>query len=176
MDFGRNLEDLQRFFEAKQLRWALIGGVALAAYGLPRTTLDLDLVVEHRAQDELVSFLEEQGFETLHRSRGYSNHLHPDSARGRVDFLYVRGSTADRLFAEGESKPGPRGLTVPVPKPEHLIALKVQAIKNDPARSFQDLADIRYLVSLPGVDHEEVRRYFEQRGLLDHFRELQRTL
>jgi hypothetical protein len=54
---------------------------------------------------------------------------------------------------------------VPVPKPEHLAAMKVHAIKNDPARRHQELADIRFLMSLPGVDRGEIRRYFESSGL-----------
>ena len=176
MDFGRNLEDLKRFLDARQCRWALIGDVALAAYGLARTTLALDLVVDFDAQDDIVSFMEDLGFETLHCSAAYSNHLHPAPMRGRIDFLYVQGPTRDRLFAEVQTRTGPRGIPVPVPKPEHLIAMKVLAIKSDPGRTFQDLADIRYLASLPGVDHDEIRSHFERYGLLDRYRELQRIL
>ena len=176
MDFGRNLEELKNFLDTRQYRWALIGGVALAVYGLARTTLDLDLAVEMDAQEEIVSFMEKSGFQTLHRSAAYSNHLHPDPVRGRVDFLYVRGSTRDRLFAEAQVRKGPHGILVSVPKPEHLIAMKVLAIKSDPGRTFQDLADIRYLASLPGVDHDEIRSQFERHGLLDRYRELERTL
>jgi hypothetical protein len=176
MDFGRNLEELKDFLDARQYRWALIGGVALAVYGLARTTLDLDLAVDFNAQEDLVGFMESSGFQTLHRSAAYSNHLHKDPTRGRVDFLYVRGTTRDRLFAEAEPRTGPRGILTPVAKPEHLIAMKVLAIKSDPGRTFQDLADIRFLTSLPGVDHEEIRRQFERHGLLDRYHELQRTL
>jgi len=176
MDFGRNLEELKSFLDGRQYRWALIGGVALAVYGLARTTLDLDLVVDVDAQEELVSFMEELGFETLHCSTAYSNHLHPDPIRGRIDFLYVRGPTRDQLFAEAETRPGPRGIPVRVPRPEHLIAMKVLAIKSDPSRTFQDLADIRYLALLPGVDHDEIRGQFERHGLLDRYRELERLL
>jgi len=176
MDFARNLEDLKGFLDARQYRWALIGGVALAVYGLARTTLDLDLVVDVDAQAEIVSFMEGLGFDTLHCSAAYSNHLHPNPIRGRIDFLYVKGPTRDRLFAEAEERTGPRGITVLVPKPEHLIAMKVLAIKSDPGRTFQDLADIRYLASLPGVDHDEIRGQFERHGLLDRYRELERIL
>ena len=176
MDFARNLEDLKGFLEARRYRWALIGGVALAVYGRARTTLDLDLAVEIDAQEELVRYMEESGFETLHCSAAYSNHLHPDPMRGRIDFLYVRGSTRDQLFAEAQTRPGPRGIIVRVPRPEHLIAMKVQAMKSDPGRTFQDLADIRHLILLPGVDHDEIRSHFERQGLLDRYRELERSL
>ena len=175
MDFALNLEDLGSFLDARHFRWALVGGVALAAYGLARMTLDLDLVVDADAQEKLVGFMEELGFETLHASTAYSNHLHQDPTRGRVDFLYVRGSTREQIFAQAETRNGPRGRPVSVPKPEHLIAMKVLAIKSDPGRTFQDLADIRFLASLPGVDHDEIRSHFERHGLLGRYQELERT-
>jgi hypothetical protein len=38
------------------------------------------------------------------------------------------------------------GAEVPVPRPEHLAALKVVALKNDPDRAFRDQEDLRFLV------------------------------
>ena len=108
---------------------AVIGGVALAAYGHPRFTLDLDIVTDAGAQDPLVAMFESAGFATLHRSAGYSNHRHLDRSRGRVDMMYVRGETAEQLFASTRDLPGPGGQPIAVPKPEHLIAMKLQAIK-----------------------------------------------
>jgi hypothetical protein len=122
VDFARELDVLERFLAMGRFRLAVIGGVALTAYGHPRMTLDLDLVTEASAQETLVAFLESQGFVTLHRSSGYSNHRHADRNRGRVDFMYVRGNTADQLFASAKELPGPAGRSILVPKPEHLIA------------------------------------------------------
>jgi hypothetical protein len=68
---------------------AVIGGLGLVGHGVTRATVDLDLVTEAAAQDHLVAFLESQGYETLHRSAGYSNHLHENPERGRVDFVYL---------------------------------------------------------------------------------------
>jgi hypothetical protein len=44
MDFVTTLETLASFMEKQDYRYALVGGLALAAYGYPRATLDLDLV------------------------------------------------------------------------------------------------------------------------------------
>jgi hypothetical protein len=52
--------------------------------------------------------------------------------------------------------------------------MKGHAMKNDPARTLQDLADIRFLLGLPGVDEDEVPGYFERAGLSDRFDELKR--
>ncbi|MBI4916657.1 MAG: hypothetical protein HY825_12485 [Acidobacteria bacterium] len=43
----------------------------------------------------------------------------------------------------------------------------------DFARTFQDLADIRFLIDLPGIDREEVRGYFARHGLEARFDELE---
>jgi len=46
----------------------------------------------------------------------------------------------------------------------------------DFSRTLQDLADIRNLMCLPGVDREEIRGYFEHHGLGDYCDELAATL
>jgi hypothetical protein len=176
VDFARVLRHLSTWFEAQNQPYALIGGGALAAYGHLRTTLDLDFVVPAEIQDELVNFMVQSGYETLHRSSGYSNHLNADPELGRLDFVYVSGPTQTALFAEARKLPGPDALETPVPKPEHLIAMKVQAMKNDPSRRFQDLEDIRFLVSLPDVDRDAVRDRFARAGLEERFRELTEDL
>jgi len=72
VDFARELDVVERFLVTERFRIAVIGGVALTAYGHLRMTLDLDVVTEAAAQDALVAFMESQGFVTLlreHRSR-----------------------------------------------------------------------------------------------------------
>lgn len=176
MDFAREIEEIGSFLTAAGFRFAVVGGVALAGYGHPRMTLDLDLVTDAAAQDALMDFMEGRGFATLHRSSGYSNHLHPDRRRGRVDFMYVRDETARRLFEGLRTVPGPGGRPISVPKPEHLIAMKVQAMRDAPERTWQELVDIAHLVRLEGVDREEARGYFEKNGLQERWRELERSL
>ena len=90
--------------------------------------------------------------------------------------MYVEPDTADALFSAARPFPGPAGRSVLVPKPEHLAAMKVLAMKNDPARTFQDLADVRFLLTLPGVNRDEVRGYFVRHGLERRFHELEETL
>src|SRR6476469_4907150 len=158
------------FLDGKEVRHAVIGGVALIAYGLPRTTLDLDFIVERSVQNDLIIFLESQGYKTLHRSSGYSNHIHPDPLLwGSLDVVYISGETSQELFAACRTMTGPGGLQIRVPRPEHLAALKVTAMKNDPARQLQDMADVRFLLRMPGVDRSLIRNYFDRQGMRDKF-------
>ncbi len=175
MDFGGVFDAISEFFARERLPFAVVGAVGLHAYGLARATSDLDFVAPSEARSRLVPFLEKQGYETLFESSGYSNHLHSDPEFGRVDFVYVSGETSRLLFEKTTTVPF-LGREIRVPRPEHLAAMKVQAMKNDPQRSLQEMADIRFLLTLPGVDREEIRGYFEEAGLLDRYDEIQRFL
>ena len=57
MDFGKVLRVISTFLQEGGHRHALIGGLAMAAYGYARTTLDLDIVVDAASQDEVIAFL-----------------------------------------------------------------------------------------------------------------------
>jgi predicted nucleotidyltransferase len=175
MNVSAVLETVRGFLDRDGIPFAVVGALALHAYGFSRSTNDVDLLVGSAAQDTLVGFLEKNGFETLHRSSGFSNHLHPDRSIGRLDVIYVDDKTQQMILA-GARKSTIAGVTVAVPKPEHLVAMKVHAMKNDPQRTFQDMADIRYLAGLPGVDVHEIRRYFEDAGLMERFHEIERSL
>ncbi|NIA09212.1 MAG: hypothetical protein GWP10_05620 [Nitrospiraceae bacterium] len=91
---------------------------------------------------------------------------------GRLDFIYVEGRTADALFSGARAMLSIGERKIPVPRPEHLIALKVLAMKNDPARTFREMADIQFLMGLPGIDEEMVKTYFRQKGLLEQYYEI----
>lgn len=166
MQFDEVLRTFARFFEQEGIRYAVAGGLAIHAWGRSRTTQDIDFVVDGRVQSRVVAFSESIGYRTLHVSAGYSNHDHRDETFGRVDFMYVYGDTAERVFADASQRLIAGQAEAPVPKPEHLIAMKVQAIKNAPKRVSIDVPDIEFLLRLPGVDRSRVRDYFDRAGLL----------
>ena len=173
MDFARTYDRIARFLDSEGFSHAIVGALGLHAYGLTRATTDVDFVTESRASSKLVPFLVSEGYQTLHLSEGYSNHVHPNPDLGRVDVVYVGGETSRKIFEEcREFDLG--GRRVRVPRPEHLAAMKVQAMKNDPSRSLQDLADIRFLLTLPGIDRQEIRGYFERGGMGERFEEIER--
>jgi hypothetical protein len=176
VDFAGEFEAVRSFLAERGYRVAVIGGVALAAYGHPRLTLDLDVVTDAAAQAEVLEMMEARGFSTLHRSPGYTNHRHVERRHGRVDFMYVRDTTADQVFASLRQLSGPGGRPIPVPRPEHLIAMKVRAIADAPERMWQDLADIGFLLRLEHVDREEARGYFIRAGLDEKWRDIEQAL
>jgi hypothetical protein len=123
-----------------------------------------------------VDLLQALGYETLHVSPGYSSHQHAEADWGGIDLVYVDRETAGLLFPACPRRLKLGGREAPVPRAEHLAAMKVQAIRNDPSRLLPDLADVQYLLRLPGTDRAEVRSYFERAGLLNWYDRLVETI
>ena len=132
----------------KDFRHAVVGGIALAAYGLPRLTLDLDLVVEARAQVDLIQF---PGIPRVQDASSVERLLQSRPCRSDVgiDRLHLRQRRDEpRAVLKLRSLPGPVALPCRC-LAEHLVAMKVTAMKNDPGRTFQEMTDIRFLLTLP---------------------------
>jgi len=174
MNIKAVFRSLVGFFKQTGIDYALVGAFALKAYGYLRATEDIDFLVRGTYQSRIIGYLESLGYETIYRSPGYSNHVHSLAKLGRIDFIYVEGETADVMLSEARPSLLMDDLSVPVVRAEHLIALKVFAMKNDPERFFREMADLQYLLELPGLDQEEVRGYFKAYGQMEKYDELTR--
>lgn len=173
MDIAAACRWLDEYFNEHDLDFAVIGGFALIALGIERATFDLDLVTLRSGQDELIAELEGRGYETLYRSSGFSNHLHADATLGRIDVVYVGQETGRQIFAGASRREILTGVLMPVPRPEHLAAMKVHALKSDPGRRHSELVDIAHLLRLPAIDKGEIAGYFERSGLQDLYRQVE---
>jgi hypothetical protein len=173
MDIARVLALVRPFFEERGEPYAVVGGLALLAYGAPRATFDVDLLAPRGTRDDFVAFLEARGFATLSVRAGFSNHQHPEAALGRLDVIYVTGGTAETVFAGCAARTIAPGVEVPIPRPEHLVAMKVQSFASDRTR-YSDLTDLQFLLGLPDLDQAQARGYFEAAGLSDYYGQLRR--
>lgn len=137
MQFDEVLRTWKEFFEREGVRYALIGGLAMSAWGSSRSTDDVDFV-------------------------------------DKLDFMYVDPSTAEQIFDHAAKKTFVGDIPLQVASPEHLAAMKAIAIKSAPRRAFRDMHDVGLLLRLPGVDRKFIRDYFERKGLLDVFNEIEK--
>lgn len=144
-------KELSVEFERAEIPFLLIGGYAVNAYGYSRTTQDVDFMI--------VSSDYERAKQVLQRC-GYRQHVHKDLCARFVDhekqwppldLIFVEQETFQNIVKEA------RGIEVLgrkllVPSAEHLIALKLHAIKNDPQRETKDLNDILEIIKAKGLD------------------------
>lgn len=171
MGLKEQFKILTEFFERENLDYAIIGAFALYAYGYTRATRDIDFITRAEYQNKIVGYLESLGFGTLNRSEGFSSHLHTIGSI-RIDMVYIEGETADNVFNDSNKRLIFKDMELPVASPEHLIALKLFAIHNEPTRKYKELADIREIFQLTNVDKKTVHTYFKKYGLEDYYDEI----
>ena len=171
MTIKEQFKILTEFFEREHLDYAVIGAFALYAYGYTRATRDIDFITRSQYQSEIVGYLESLGFETLNRSEGFSNHLH-SVGRARIDLVYVDGETAKIVFRSTKKKLVFEDIELPVVGPEHLVALKLFAIQNEPNRKYKELADIKEIFQLTNIDKNTMRVYFRKYGMEEYYDEI----
>ena len=149
---------------AHSIEHALIGAFALQAYGYARATRDIDFVVRSRDKAGVINLLESLGFDTIHSSESYSNHIHPiDSLR--VDFMYVDDTTGDRLLDASRQCSAFGDTAVTVAAVPHLVAMKLFSARNNPDRQLRDLADVKELLRVSAIDKETLRSLVERYGV-----------
>jgi len=169
MDFERVLRTFIGFFDEQGIRYVVIGGLAVHAYGRLRPTKDADFGVDLDNQRRVIAFAESVGYETINDSRAFSNHVHADPTMGRVDFMYFDEMTAAKIFAVASENRLIEGISARVAAPGHLAMMKALSMKNFPQRALYEGDDVRVLLEVPGVNVAEVREYYERQGLLGLF-------
>ena len=147
------LEQAARDLAALGQRFAVVGGIAVSARTIPRTTNDVDLVVAVAGDDEA-----ERVCANL-RARGYDLTLVLEhTATGRlatvrmtspvdhatlVDLLFASSGIEDLIAADAEGVEVD-GINLPIARAGHLLAMKV--LSNSDERVHKDAADIRALL------------------------------
>jgi predicted nucleotidyltransferase len=173
MDLKKALSLLVAEFENNDVRYALIGGFAIGALGIPRSTIDLDFLVASDALDRVEPIMLELGYKKVFASENASQYVSPSVEMGEVDFLHAFRPISMKMLAEAEDiVVFGREVRVKVLRAEDIIALKLQAINNNPARLAKDNSDIDELMKARKLDWEILKAYFELFGMGVRFAEL----
>ncbi len=92
----RQVEEIVRELNFRGIRFALIGGLALASHKVIRATRDIDLLTDAASADEVDSLLLHLGYHCIRRSADAANDLRADE---RIDFRYASRPLARHLLA-----------------------------------------------------------------------------
>lgn len=134
--------------------WALCGALALAVWGAPRATLDIDALAEPakgRKAAEVAQALVNKGWILLEHARHLDDPV-PELLRMTcggvgVDLLIAHRNWETAMLAEAPKVPW-RGVGIPSVRIEALAAMKLRA--GGP----QDLVDVDRLEGLPSFDRK----------------------
>ncbi|MBN8458942.1 MAG: nucleotidyl transferase AbiEii/AbiGii toxin family protein [Verrucomicrobia bacterium] len=151
MNLAENLVRIVTALDAKGIRYALIGGMAMAMRGVQRATLDLDFILLSDDLDESDAILHSMGYDCAFRSANVTHYQGRNIALGRVDFLHAFRPATLGMLERAQRLPLTSECSIPVVHLEDLIGLKIQAACNDPSRRIGDWNDIHLLVSHAGL-------------------------
>jgi hypothetical protein len=177
MNFAQVITAVCTRLDEAEVRYAVIGGFAMALRGVQRATADLDLILMLEDLGTAHEILVAVGYQREFSSENVSHYRNPEAGWGRIDILHAfRGPTlgmlkrADRIAVADD-------LSLPVVQLEDIAGLKVQALANDPSRTDRDWSDIRLLVRAarersPALDWELLGEYLRLFGMEQKLAEL----
>ena len=126
----------------------LIGGFAVNYYKVSRQTADVDFLITKEDFEKIELLLKKEGFKKDYEQEVFARLLGNSSYLMDVDFMFVDKDTLDKIIKEGKEI-SIAGQKFMVPSLNHLIALKLHAIKyNSRIREYKDLPDIIQLVRI----------------------------
>lgn len=147
MNFAHVIATLSRRLEAEHVRYALIGGFAMALRGVQRATMDLDFILMLEDLAIADRILVDLGYRREFHSENVSHYLHPEHSWGRIDILHAFRGPSLGMLRRAEKLAAGTDLQLPVVAIEDLIGLKIQAVANDPTRAVGDWHDIALLLA-----------------------------
>ena len=158
MDLRRTLSLAASTLSDSKIDHALIGGFALAVYGVNRATADIDLLADGSKLDLIKTQLIQAGFSLVHESKEVLQF----TGIGQLDVLLANRPLSLRMISDAKVTDR---LPVRVLSAEDLIGLKIQAYRNDPSRELRDKADIQALIqSTAQLDWDRIKIYADLFG------------
>ena len=148
------LETLTRItvtFRQEGVDFALIGGLALQAQGVTRSTTDVDALILVQDKQKVSNIMARSGFSVFYENADVMSFMNMTVQSVRVDFLLAHRPYALAMMKRAESKQFLDGSPIKVLRAEALIGLMVEAVANDRTRRDEDMADIRSLISVHKV-------------------------
>ena len=163
--------------QKRNLQFVVIGGLAVNFHGYSRDTADLDLLIWQDARQQWLALLAELGF-SIHGEREVFVQLSPPKdGAWPVDLMMVGELTFRPIFnhaVEVEMY----GARLRIPTLEHLLALKLHALKHGKVDRFlKDFLDVENLVRINKVDlnSEGVRQMFLKYGNQELYEKISRA-
>jgi len=160
------------------LAFLVIGGHAVNLYGFPRETADLDFLACLDDRPLWTTLFADLGYHVFSDAPNFVQFASDKETAWPVDLMFVRAVTFKPMFEASRMVPF-YGTTARIPTLEHLIALKLHAIKNTRSHRFlKDFLDVENLIRANHLDikSENIRRLFEKYATLKLYEKMSAAL
>lgn len=162
----------------KRLRFLVIGGLAINHYGFSRETGDLDLFISLDDRAEWLEFLADLGYSNFHDGGSFIQYEAPEKSAWPIDLMLVPETTFAPIFTASQNA-DLYGVKSRVPSLDHLLALKLHALKHTRANRFlKDFLDVENLIRINRLDikSKNIKELFAKYGTNDLYEKVSRSL
>jgi hypothetical protein len=178
MDFRKIIPVVIAEFKKENIRYALIGGFAMGAVGVMRSTMDIDFLVDKNDLDKVKKVMGKYNYHCVYSNENVSQYVSDLKIFGEIDFLHAfREISLDmiNMAKEIEIFEGKQRIRVSVP--EDIIGLKLQAAVNNPQRNTREFADIEMIMDTlrNKLDWQRIEGYFSLFKLAKKFGQLKKA-
>lgn len=131
----------------------LIGGFAVNYYKYARQTVDVDFLIKEKDFQKMSDLLKSTGYRLDYSQEVFARFISTnDSIIMDIDFMLIDEETFAKIINESQ-KIDIVGCEFRVPSLEHLIALKLHAVKYNPKlRLAKDIPDVINLIKINNLD------------------------
>ncbi len=171
------LETTTEYLNRKDIDYVLVGGIAVIVYGNPRTTVDLDLIVQMDEEDieDFASYLRKEGFfcDPSDMREAFRNRTHFSAEeKGSLFRLDIKGvyDSGARRTLKNRKKVEYDGIIMYVASPEDTISHKLLY------GSEQDIEDAEsiYVRQDDKLDQDYLEKVCEEMGVGEELEEIKK--
>jgi predicted nucleotidyltransferase len=162
----------------RKLDFLVIGGLAVNLYGYSRDTADLDLLIQQKFREQWLALFASLNYSVEKENGAFIQLSPPKEAAWPVDLMMVQELTFHPMLKNGKTVEM-YGERVLIPGLEHLIALKLHALKHTHlGRYLKDFLDIENLIRINHIDlrSDSVRQLFVKYGTMELYEKVSRSL
>jgi len=155
--------------QERGLTFVVIGGLAVIEHGYSRLTTDFDLLIPRQQADSWHALLLELGYQVVHEKDTFRQYGILAAPGWPIDLMLVNPATFSAM-KEAAKPANIQGAALPIVSLEHLLALKLHALKySHLGRFLKDFQDVIHLVRNNKIDlhSPEIRDLFLKYGNAD---------
>ena len=170
-------QSIERAAKERGLNFVVIGGFAVIKHGYGRLTADFDLLVQRESLEGWHALLSDLGYDVAQERETFRQYAAREGTGWPVDLMLVSETTFQGIWAA--AKPASiHGAQLPLVSLEHLLSLKLHALKHSRLRRFlKDFDDVIQLVVVNKIDLRSpaIRDLFLKYGNADLYEKICRA-
>lgn len=181
MDHEKILKKIIPLLETAGINYMLTGGLAVSMWGRPRSTADIDIVIEIEPKDKKNIFnlfkkdfyISEEALDMAISKQSQFNIIDFESG-SKVDF-YVRGNDSyEQNRFKRKKRQNILDIDMNLISPEDLILIKLLWYKE--SGSTRHLEDNESILKISKVDIEYIKKWAKQQDTIEIFNELYKKI